>query len=450
MKVGVVGGGISGLACAYYLRRAGVEPVVFDPTPGGLIGSTHIDGCILETGPESWLGSKPWAEQLIRELGMGGQIAGSNDARRRTYVVRNGRFIRLPEGLQMVVPTRLAPVLTTELFGWETKFRMATEVFHNPKTWRDRSVSEFVADHFGREAVDYLAEPLLAGVYGGSPDTLSAVSVLPKFVEYEQRLGSVVVGALREKRRPAGEPVFKSLRNGMGTLIEALLEKTVVVPERVESIRQEEEPPEGEPAGRWSVFAAGEWRWFDQIVLCCGANHAAALMAPVEARAGELLAAIPYTGSAIWTFGYRRGDVPHALDAFGFLVPKPERKTIMACTWVATKWLGRVPDGTAVLRCFSTDPNASEEDMREDLRRLMGVTAEPTFALCNRWPDTMPQYTVGHTFRIAEIEGRVERVPGLHLAGNAYHGIGIPDCVRSAKQAADRIVQGSGRSESRT
>ena len=309
---------------------------------------------------------------------------------------------------------------------------MATEVFHNPRTRRDRSVSEFVTDHFGHEAVDYLAEPLLAGVYGGSPDALSAVSVLPKFVEYEQRYGSVVVGALREKKPPSGEPVFKSLRNGMGTLTNALLEHTTVIPARVESIQQQE---------GWVIFAAGEWRQFDRIVLCCGANNAAPLIVPIDARAGELLAEIPYTGSAIWTFGYRTEDVPHALDAFGFLVPKPERSTIMACTWVATKWLGRVPEGKAVLRCFSTDPNATEEEMRSDLRRLMGVAAEPLFALCNRWPDTMPQYTVGHTLRVEEIEGRIAAIPGLYLAGNAWHGIGIPDCVRSAKQAAERIAR---------
>lgn len=433
MKVAIVGGGISGLACAWYLQRAGAEAVVFDPTPGGLIGTSHVDGCILETGPESWLGSKPWAEQLIRELGLGGQITGSNDAKRRTYVLRDGRFIPLPEGLQMVVPTRVMPVISTELFGWSTKLRMATEIFHNPGTRRDRSVSEFVTGHFGREAVDYLAEPLLAGVYGGSPDALSAVSVLPKFVEYEQRFGSVVVGALREKKRPSGEPVFKSLRNGMGTLIDALREKATIIPARVESIQHQD---------GWALFAAGEWLQFDQIVLCCGANHAAPLVAPIEPRVAELLDAIPYTGSAIWTFGYRTQDIPHPLDAFGFLIPRPERQAIMACTWVATKWLGRVPEGKAVLRCFSTDPNASEEEMRMDLRRLMGVTAEPIFALCNRWPDTMPQYTVGHTLRVEEIEGRIASVPGLYLAGNAYRGIGIPDCVRSAKRAADRAMMG--------
>jgi oxygen-dependent protoporphyrinogen oxidase len=436
MRVGIVGGGISGLACAYYLDRAGMESVVFDPTPGGLIGTVHVDGCILETGPESWLASKPWAEQLIRELGMGDQLTGSNDSRRRTYVLRDGRFVTLPEGLQLVVPTRLIPLLKTELFTWGTKLRMGMEVFRNPQALPDRSVSEFVADHFGREAVDYLAEPLLAGVYGGSPDYLSAVSVLPKFVQHEQRFGSVVVGALREKRKTAGESVFKSLRNGMGSLIDALRENVTAIAAQVESIQ-----PGVQPDGElWGVFAAGEWNWFDRIVLCCGANRAAPLIAPIDARAGELLGSIPHSGSAICTFGYRTEDVPRPLDAFGFLVPKRERNTIMACTWVATKWQGRVPDGKAVLRCFSTDPDVSEEAMRADLRSLMGITAAPLFAFSNRWPESMPQYTVGHAPRVAEMEARIAAIPGLHLAGNAYHGVGIPDCVRSAKEAAAGVL----------
>jgi oxygen-dependent protoporphyrinogen oxidase len=435
VKVAIIGGGISGLACAYYLQRGApdrrIDSVVFDPTPGGLIGTVNIEGCILETGPESWLAAKPWAEQLIRELGMGDQIAGSNDAQRRTYVLRDGRFVTLPAGLQLVVPTKLAPVLGTELLGWETKFRMAAEIFRNPRELPDRSVSEFVADHFGDEAVDYLAEPLLAGVYGGSPDSLSAVSVLPKFVTWEQRFGSAIVGALREKRTSSGQPIFKSLRQGMGSLIDAMRERITVVPARVEAIRP------------WDVFAGGEWHEFDQVVLCCGANGAAPLMNSIDGRLGELLASIPHSGSAIWTFGYRREDIGHPLDAFGFLVPRRERGAMMACTWVATKWPGRVPADKAVLRCFSTDSNVSDEAMRADLARLMGVTAEPLFSLCNRWPEAMPQYTVGHAARVAEIEAIVDAIPGLHLAGNAYHGIGIPDCVKSAKEAAEQVLRGT-------
>ena len=436
MKIGVVGGGISGLACAHYLKRSGLDAIVFDPTPGGLIGSRVVDDCILENGPESWLSTKPWAEQLIRELGLGDEICGSNDPARRTFVLRHGRFETLPEGLQMVVPTKILPVLKSNLFTWDTKFRMATEIFRNPKTLPDRSVSEFVADHFGAEAVDYLAEPLLAGVYGGSPDSLSAPSVLPKFVEYEQRYGSVVVGTLRDTKPPTGTPVFRSLRKGMGTLTDALRAKLDILPVPVEAIRT------GEEGGlRWQLFAGGEWQEFDDIVLACGAHRAASLVLPVDPVAGELLASINHTSSAIWSLGYRCEDIKHPLDAFGFLIPKPERGAIMACTWIATKWLGRIPSDKAVLRCFSTDIGVTLEAVKEDLKRLMGVTAEPIFAFDSRCPDAMPQYTVGHSVRIEELEARMEEIPGLYLAGNAYHGVGIPDCIRSGKLAAEAITR---------
>jgi oxygen-dependent protoporphyrinogen oxidase len=395
------------------------------------MGSVTVDGCILETGPESWLAAKPWAEQLIREIGMGDQLAGSNDASRRTYILRHGRFVTMPEGLQMVVPTKIWPVVETNLFTWGTKIKMGLEIFRSPKTLPDRSVAAFVIDHFGAEAVDYLAEPLLAGVYGGNPYDLSAPSVLPKFVEYEQRYGSVVVGTFRDKRKSSGQSIFKSLSGGMGTLVDALLERVKLV-RAVDSITRDE--------SGWGVLADGEWQVFDRIVMACGANWSAPLLASIEPQLSDLLAAIPYTGSAIWTFGYRREDVPHALDAFGFLVPKPERRTVMACTWLQTKWLGRVPEGKAVFRCFSTDPDVTRDAVQGDLERLMDIKAEPIFALNHRWPDSMPQYTVGHSARVAEIEGLAAGVAGLHLVGNAFGGIGIPDCVRSAKTTAAAIA----------
>ena len=432
MKIAVIGGGISGLSCAYYLSRAGHDAIVFDPNPGGPIGSVTVEGCILETGPESWLAMKPWAEQLIRELGLGDELMGSNDAGRRTYILRHGKFATLPEGLQMVVPTKIWPVVESRLFSWKTKLRMGIEMFRSPKTMPDRSVSAFVADHFGEEAVAYLAEPLLAGVYGGSPDDLSAASVLPKFVEYEQRFGSVVVGTMRDKRKPSGQSIFKTMRHGMGGLIDALIGRVNLVRARVESVALSE-------IG-WQILVQCEWQAFDHVVMACGANHAAPLLAPVDSRLSDLLASIPYTSSSIWTFGYRRSDVPHPLDAFGFLVPKPERRAIMACTWLGTKWQGRVPDDKAVFRCFSTDPDVSREAALADLNHLMDITVEPIFALNHRWPDSMPQYSVGHIARVAEIDARAAAIPGFSLIGNAFHGIGIPDCVRSAQQAVEIIA----------
>ena len=190
----------------------------------------------------------------------------------------------------------------------------------------------------------------------------------------------------------------------------------------------------------WQILVQGDWHAFDHVVVACGAHRAAPLLAPVDSRLSELLAAIRYSSSSIWTFGYRRSEVPHPLDAFGFLVPKPERRAIMACTWLGTKWPGRVPDDKAVFRCFSTDPDVSREAALADLNRLMDITAEPIFALNHRWPDSMPQYSVGHTARVAEIDARSAAIPGFSLIGNAFHGIGIPDCVRSAQKAAETIA----------
>lgn len=437
MKVAIVGGGITGLSCAYYLGRADVEATVFDPAPGGSMGSETIQGCLLEAGPESWLAAKPWAEQLIRELGMGDDLVGSNDAARRTYVLRKGRFVTLPEGLQLVVPTKAWPIVETPLFSWATKIKMGLEIFRSPKAMPDRSVSDFVRDHFGQEAVEYLAEPLLAGVYGGSPDDLSAPSVLPKFVEYEQKYGSVVVGTIRQKfPTTPGQPkpsIFKGLKRGMGSLVAELSSRVNVVRSRVESIAKGEQG--------WGVRVDGEWLAFDQVVMACGANFAAPMIAPFEPRLGDLLASIPYSGSEIWTFGFNREDVPHPLDAFGFLVPRRERKKIMACTWLNTKWLNRVPEGKAVLRCFSTSAGITRQEILDELRDLMGIVKEPIFSTQHKWPDSMAQYTVGHMERVAEIDQRVDAIPGLYLAGNAFHGIGIPDCVKSAKQAAGAVVE---------
>ena len=219
----------------------------------------------------------------------------------------------------------------------------------------------------------------------------------------------------------------------MGTLVDALLARVKLIRARADAIARYD--------SGWGILADGEWHVFDRIVLACGANRSAPLLAPLEPQLGELLTTIPYTGSSIWTFGYRREDVPHALDAFGFLVPKPERRSVMACTWLQTKWLGRVPEGKAVFRCFSTDPDVPRDAVQGDLERLMGIKAEPMFALNHRWPESMPQYTVGHSARAADIEARVAAIPGLQVIGNAYGGIGIPDCVRSAKNAVTALVK---------
>ncbi len=455
MNVVVVGGGISGLSAAYYLAKHGVASTLIEREGrlGGVISTERLEGCVLEAGPDSYLAQKPWALHLIRELGLGDDVIGSNDHLRVTYVLKRGRLVPLPDGLMLMIPTRILPLVRTRLLGFETKVRMGLEWFRRPRNgWQpDRSVAEFVAAHYGWEAVDYLAEPLLAGVYGGDPQNLSVASVLPRFVELERKYGSLTKGVLHERRKAAkhaqGQPLFQTLKGGLGQLIDALVAQTRPAPEVLHAPADAvERSTEGAP---WRVRMGGQWLPADHVILACQAYQAGALLASADGDLAALLDSIPYSNSITISLGYDKAGFPHPLNGFGFLVPKSERQLLVACTWVGTKFSHRVPADKAVLRCFvgGEDPSVlalSDEELvthvRAEVLTVMGVSATPVFTHVARWPRSMAQYTVGHAERIARIESRLKQLPGLHLAGNAYHGIGIPDCVRMGKQAADAIV----------
>ncbi len=420
---------------------------------GGVISTERREGCVLEAGPDSFLAQKPWALHLIRELGLGDDVIGSNDHLRVTYVVKRGRLVPLPDGLMLMIPTRILPLLSTSLLGLETKIRMGLEWFRRPRDgWQpDRSVAEFVAGHYGWEAVDYLAEPLLAGVYGGDPSQLSVGSVLPRFVELERKYGSLTKGVLHERRKAArhaqGLPLFQTLRGGLGQLIDALVAQTRPAPEVLHAAAEAVECGAG--ASPWRVRAGGEWLEADHVVFACQAYQAAALLGSVDGEMAALLDAIPYSNSITISLVYDKAGFRRPLNGFGFLVPKSERQLLVACTWVGTKFSDRVPVDKVVLRCFvgGEDPavlSLSDEELvtgaRAELLTVMGVSETPAFTHIARWPRSMAQYTVGHAERVARIESRLKQLPGLHLAGNAYHGIGIPDCVRMGKQAAEAIA----------
>jgi oxygen-dependent protoporphyrinogen oxidase len=349
----------------------------------------------------------------------------------------------------LMVPTRILPLVTSNLLSWRAKLRMGLEWFRRPgsSAGADRSVADFISDHYGAEAVDYLAEPLLAGVYGGSPESLSVAAVLPRFVELEARYGSLTRGVLAARRKVAAEaqglPLFQTLRGGLGRLVEALQTASYPAWSRVCGTA---ETVERSGAG-YRVRVDGEWLEAEHVVLACPGYEAAAVLEGLEPRLAALLAAIPYTHSITLSLGYQKAGFSHPLNGFGFLAPRRERRRLVACTWVNTKFSHRVPDDKVVLRCFlGDDEEALREDdeslvgaVREELARLMGVTAEPIFARVARWPRSMAQYTVGHLARLEEIRTRLAALPGLHLAGNAYTGIGVPDCVRTGREAAEAI-----------
>ncbi len=445
-RVIIIGGGVSGLSAAYYLSKAGLRPVLIEQRPrlGGVVCTEHVEGCVLEAGPDSFLSVKPAALELVRELGLGDEIIGSNDHLRKTYVKRRNGLTPLPDGLMMMVPTKVMPLVTSPLLGWGTKIRMGLEWFRKPRpAAEDESVAEFVRDHYGQEAVDYLAEPLLSGVYGGDPEQLSITAVLPRFAELASRYGSLTKGVLHERRNArraaAGAPLFRTLKGGLGELVDATVKAS-----QFDWLRARAEAVERTASG-FRVRAGGDWLEAEHLVLACEAHNAAQL-AP-DARIAELLAAVPYTSSMTVALGFDEHAFPKPLKGFGFLVPKRERRHLMAATWVGTKFPFRTPPGIALVRCFLHEWDAGDETViatiLQELREIVPFNDRPRFTRVYRWPRSMAQYTVGHLRRTAEIEARVAAIPGLHLAGNAYHGIGVPDCIRMGKQAAEEILGAS-------
>jgi len=443
----IVGGGIAGLSAAYDLAKAGAPYTLIEKLPrlGGVIQTTVRDGCVIEGGPDSFISQKPEALALIKELGLEHEVIGSNDATRVTYILRGGRLVRLPEGIRMIVPTRVWPLLQSPLLGWGTKLRMGLELFRRPVSNPDRSVADFVIDHFGRETLDYLAEPLLSGVYGGDPREMSVNSVLGAFAEMEKKTGSLARAVLKQSRTPkpkGGGTLFRTLKGGLGTLTAKLSEGLTVRQGEVEAIER--------TASGFRIRVRGDWADASSVILACPAWAAAGLLSSLDERLGELLREIPNTSSVTVAMCYDAGTFDGRRAGHGFLVPRVERRRMAACTFVDAKFDFRAPADRVLLRCFFGGAgddqvlNESDETLtgmaREELRPILGLTAAPLFTSISRWPRSMAQYTVGHSARLKEIQARVAAIPGLYLAGNGYTGIGIPDCIRMGRAAAAGLV----------
>lgn len=423
-RVVIVGGGISGLSTAYYLSRKGIGSTIVESSPrlGGVIQTREVEGCTVEYGPDSFLSSKGAATELVQEIGLGTELIGSNDHKRVTYIWRQGRLRRLPEGFTMMVPAKVAPVLQSDLLSWRSKIRAGFEIFRRPAgANRDRSIAEFVGDHYGEEVLNYIAEPLLAGVYGGDPALMSTAAVMPKFVEWESRYGSLTRAARKEIRPTAGS-LFTTVKGGLQTIVDRLaqLAKPLVIQGSVDRVEK-----------GWRVHVNGAWAECEHLVVACRPSTVLPNLFPE----------IPYRSATVVAVGYRKSDIHAPFRGFGFLVPRVERKQLAACTWVGNKFDYRVPDDKILLRCFMTSATA---DPLPEIREKLGITAEPLFLETAHWPHSMPQYHVGHKEAVSVIEGMLTDLPGLHLVGNAYGGIGIPDCIRMGKEVAERIARATG------
>lgn len=457
-RIAIIGGGIAGLSAAFYLEKARrngarLDWVLFEKSDrfGGVIQTDRRDGFVLEAGPDSFLTIKPEAARLCAELGLTDQLISSNDKDRKTYILVKGRLVPIPLGLEFMVPTRIWPMATTPLFSFATKLRMARELFAAPRNeGGDESVGEFVRRHFGQEMVDRVAEPLLAGVYGGNSEKLSVRAVLPRFAEMERESGSLVRATLKAKARirPGAKPhaLFTSLKNGMQQMVDALVntlpKSALRLGQKNLLLRRVNED--------WQVETGGIHEKFQAVLMAVPALVAAGMLRQFHPGLIEGLGRIEYTSSAAVALAYEDIQLP---QGHGFLVPRSENRKLMACTFVHKKFPYRAPEGTQLLRCFFSSSrmpdllSCSDDDFvtlaRQELKDILGITGEPRFARTFRWDRAMAQYETGHLERVAAMEKIIHEMPGFHIIGNSFHGIGVPDCIKSARLAVEQITSGA-------
>ena len=457
-RIAIIGGGISRLAAAFTLeeqRRANapVEYVLFESGPrfGGVIVTECVESCLVEAGPDSFLTEKPWAADLCRKLGLADQLIGSNDAQRKTYILANSRLVTIPDGLMFMVPTKVMPALLSPLFSFRAKLQMAREWFHTSnQASTDETVSSFVQRHYGTEMVERLADPLLAGIYGGDASQLSMRAVLPRFLGMEAKHGSLgrAMLAARSKTAPnSARPLFTSLKNGMQAMVDTLVARlypsALHLNRPVQSMRPQEKG--------WLVSAGDESYRFDAVIVATPAHVAATLLQDASHDLASELRTIPYSSSVTVTLAYDQRVRAMLPPGFGFLVPHCEGKRLLAATFVHNKFSHRAPGDRALIRCFlggSRDQQilqSSDEEIvrivREELKQILGIAAEPLFTRLYKWNAAMAQYTVGHLERLERIRHFCEALPpALAMAGNGYRGIGVPDCVRSGEEAATALT----------
>ncbi len=471
-RIAIIGGGISGLSAAVTLERARAKGVaaeyrIFEAAPrlGGVLLTEHVDGCVVEGGPDSFLTEKSWGLDFVRSIGLGDQLISSNDADRKTYILVKGRLEPIPDGLMFMVPTKIAPILTTRLFSIAAKVRMAFEYFQKPQTSaRDETVAEMVERHFGPEMVDRLADPLLAGVYGGEASQLSAAAVLPRFVEMEKKYGSLSRAMLAARKQMAQaaignskpRPLFTSLRNGMRQLVDT------IEPMLAPGAASTGNPVVGltRSADHWLVTPMqGPPDEFDAVILALPASAASVLLGNIAPKLAGELGQIRYSSSVTVNLGYSRADLRKLPPGFGLLVPRSENRRMLACTFVHVKFPHRAPEDKGILRCFiggARDESVLDlpdsdliEMVRRNLAEILSLTAEPRFARVYRWRRAMAQYTTGHLDRVRRIKELQSTIAGLYLAGNAYQGIGVPDCIASGESAAKAALETALAAESK-
>jgi protoporphyrinogen/coproporphyrinogen III oxidase len=471
----VAGGGITGLAASRELGRAGVPTLLLEAAPrlGGKVGTDAVDGFVVERGPDSFITTRPAGVALARELGLGDELVGVREPR-TVYIMREGRLLPMPEGLGLVLPTRAWPFVRTRLFSWPEKARMGLDlVLPRLAPAEDEAVGLFLRRRLGAALVDRLAGPLVGGIYGTDIDELSLDAVVPQLREAEARHRSLLLAGLADGRamrraraareaaaeeahagsgsgaaavapRPLG--IFASLARGMGSLVDAI--EAGLRADASVSVRLGVALRSLEPLGTGVVahLSDGTTVRADGAIIAVPGPAAASLVEPFAPGAARAIASVPHGSSTVVSLGYRLDRIEHPLAGHGVLVPPSERLAISACTWSSEKWAGRAPDGAVLMRAFLPElgPGLTDAELvamaRSAAEPTIGAHGDPELVRVSRAEASMPRYTVGHLERVARAEAELAMTPAVVLAGAAYRGVGIPDCISQGKGAAARAV----------
>ncbi|HEY4425362.1 MAG TPA: protoporphyrinogen oxidase [Pyrinomonadaceae bacterium] len=460
-RIVIIGGGISGLAAAHRVtelnKEAQVTLIEASDRLGGTLQTEHRDGFLIERGPDSFISEKPQAIALAKRLGIESQLIQTNEEYRRSFIVRDGRLRAVPEGFQLMAPSRLWPFITSDIFSIPGKVRMAADLLLPRKSANgstDESLASFVRRRLGEEALTRMAQPMVGGIYTADPETLSLRATLPRFLDMEQRHRSLILALLRlgraQKTGTSGArySLFVSFERGMQTLVEPLtqIKADLRVSTRAQRLTFDH---------RWMITTdKDEQIEADAVCLAVPAYVAASLLEDTHKQLAQKLREIKYASTATINFGYRRTAIAHPLNGFGFVVPFVEKRSLIACTFSSVKFAGRAPEGHVLLRAFAggalqpeifaLDGAEMARRVEADLRKLLGISEDPLFVEVAKWERSMPQYEVGHLERVGEIERMTSELPGLTLSGNAYRGAGIPDCVRSGEASASQCVNPVG------
>ncbi|HZU12583.1 MAG TPA: protoporphyrinogen oxidase [Chloroflexota bacterium] len=445
-RIVIIGAGISGLAAGYRLaRRAPQHSILLIDSHaevGGKIRTRHLNGYTIEDGPDSFLGTKPQAVELAHELGV--PLQGVNLDTRRTYVLGDGELHDLPEGLSGLVPAKLGPLLRSALLSPAGKARVAAEWFVPRGSNEETTLGAFMRRRMGREVYEKLVEPLTAGIYGGNGDEISLSATFPQLLQLEQEHGSLLRG-LRQRPRPrtATSPFLTPVAGtaALAGAVAGSLPRPPSLTTCATAISRR--------GGGWIVHTDRGEILADGVILAVPAPVAGQLLAPVDADLAAELLAVRYAPAATASLGFRLDKLPPLGPFHGYLVPRRERSPVMAVTWSSEKFDHRAPPGQTLLRVFFGRADQSiaameweglEELARSELRERLGIAATPDIVATHVWNDALPQYALGHAARVARIRARVENLPRLSLAGAAYRGVGIPDCIQSGYDAADHVT----------